>query len=305
MKYSVFASAVSKFKPAHFLLGVAIALTGCSEDDIRSAETIVFGEADELQIQPIRVCDDSGNNCAGVNMFRDITAKILEQAKLKVSFLPENRLNASRFLSINDRRDRSSPDYEFYELTRTGGKGAFGRNADSTPTSGPINVWFVDTIEASNGFTQFGLAWVDANGVIISKDAIEFNGTGRADTLAHEVGHNLGLRHATLGAGGSNNLLTEGNQRNIPGSVDDITPDGAGLSQLTTAQIKEILDSPFVSSGVSGILANAEISSDELAFMGDRRSLTSSNTAAVSVPDLASSWLGLSVLVLFICKTNR
>ncbi len=298
------------FKPAHFILGIALALAGCAEGDFQTAQTITFGEADELQIQPIRVCDDSGNNCAGVNLFRDITERILAQAKLKVSFLPERQLNASRFLSINDRSDRNSPDYEFYELTRTGGKGAFGRNPNSTETSGPINVWFVDTIEASSSFTQFGLAWVDANGVLISKEALEFNGTGRADTLAHEVGHNLGLRHSTLGAGGSNNLLTDGDRRNVPGSVNDITPDGAGLSLLTTAQIKTILDSPFVARGTSASKPSSVVSS------GDVLSTLSSlpaplidadtgETSTVSVPDVASSWIGLSLLGVFIFKTSR
>ena len=304
MKHSAFT-----FKPAHFLLGIALALAGCSEGDFQSARTITFGEADELQIQPIRVCDDNGNSCAGVNLFRDITEKILAQAKLSVSFLPERQLNASRFLSINDASDRSSPDYEFYELTRTGGKGAFGRNPDSTETSGPINVWFVDTIEGPSGFTQFGLAWVDANGVLISKEALEFNGTGRPDTLAHEVGHNLGLRHTTLGAGGSNNLLTDGDRRNVPNSVNDITPDGAGLGTLTAAQISTILDSPFVSSGSSGSVTGLEVSNDMFsALPSSQTSLMDANaaeTSAVSVPDTASSWIGLSMLGVFIVKTSR
>ncbi len=298
------------FKPARFLLGIALALAGCSEGDFQSAQTVTFGEADELQIQPIRVCDDNGNSCAGINLFRDITEKILAQAKLRVSFLPERQLNASRFLSINDSSDRNSSDYEFYELTRTGGQGAFGRNPDSTETSGPINVWFVDTIEGSNGFTQFGLAWVNANGVLISKEALEFNGTGRPDTLAHEVGHNLGLRHSTLGAGGSNNLLTDGDRRNVPGSVDDIAPDGAGLSSLTTAQLQTILDSPFVNSGTSGSLSSSVVASGDVIsalpyLQASRTEAEATATSAVSVPDEASSWIGLSMLGVFIVKTSR
>jgi hypothetical protein len=241
-----------KPKPLHCLLGVALALGGCSEGGYQSAQSIVFGEPDELSIQPIQVCDDRGNNCAGLNMFADITAKILEQAKIKVSFLPTNRLNASRFLSINDSDNRSSSDYEFYELTRTGGKGAFGRHPASTQTSGPVNVWFVDNIESTNGFTQYGLAWVDANGVIISSDVRDFGSNGRTDTVAHEIGHNLGLRHGTLGAGGANNLLTDGDRRNIPSSLNDVGEDGAGLSLLTDAQIAEIKKSAFIGRGQPG-----------------------------------------------------
>ncbi|MEL7141239.1 MAG: zinc-dependent metalloprotease family protein [Cyanobacteria bacterium J06643_4] len=234
-----------------FFAGAAIALStalsSCTGGGGSGNSTISFDEARELNIQPIQVCNDAGAGCAEVNLFADITRKILDQAKLKVNFLPTNRLNASRFLKIDASSGRAE-DHEFYQLSRSGGAGAFGRHPSSTRTSGPINVWFVDEIESSNGVTQFGLAWVDANGVLISQDTANFNnGRGRADTLAHEVGHNLGLRHTTLGAGSSNNLLTDGSVRNIPGSIDDIFPNGVGTSQLTTAQIKEIRSSSLLS----------------------------------------------------------
>jgi len=257
----------------HVLLGLALALGGCSESDFQSAQTIVFGEPDELSVQPIRVCKDDGSDCAQVNLFADITAKILKQANLKLSFLPTNQLNATRFLSINDRpaSERGSADYEFYELTRTGSNGAFGRHPDSTDTSGPINIWYVDTIEALNGFTQFGLAWVGANGVIISKEALEFGTNGRTDIVAHEIGHNLGLRHETLGAGGSNNLLTDGDRRNVPNSVDDINPDGAKLSALTNAQIAAIKQSPLVTQGTPGTFSGSEAAAADAQLLASLR----------------------------------
>ena len=77
------------------MAGVALLLVGCPDSGVQAPQTIDFGEADELRIQPIQVCDDSGRNCARVNLFEEFTRKILEQARLKVSFLPTNRLNAS------------------------------------------------------------------------------------------------------------------------------------------------------------------------------------------------------------------
>ena len=250
------------------LAACAIALTSCTEGTMPSMQTISYDEFGELDIQPIQVCDDHGSHCARVNLFEDITSRILEQARLKVNFLPTNQLHASRFLSLNDSSNRSSSSYEFYELSRQGSPGDYGRHEDSTRTSGPINVWFVDEIESSNNATQFGLAWVDANGVAIGGNTLDYNnGQGRIDTLAHEIGHNLGLRHTTLGAGGSNNLLTDGSSRLVPGSIDDIGPNGAGVSLLTDAQVKEILSSGFVtpSATEADSVASALSEADEIA----------------------------------------
>lgn len=220
-------------------VGMALMASACSGSS--SEATPVSNEADRLalEIQPIQVCDDGGMVCAQVELFETIADKIWDQADIEITFLPPNQLNDSTYLTTDDD--------EFFDLSFTGSAGSFGRHPDSTRTSGPINLWFVDVIQSSNGLLQFGNAWVGFNGVLISDDILDFNnGIGRLDVIAHEIGHNLGLRHSTFGAGDANNLMSSGGVRTVPESIDDIFPDGDRLSQLTPEQIAKVRESDFL-----------------------------------------------------------
>lgn len=263
-------------------IGFAITLSGCGETAASGNKTIFFDEADrEISVQPIQVCDDFGKNCARMNLFAEITSKILEQAKLKVNFLPANRLDSSRFLKIGD--EKNSVD-ELYELSRRGKNADYGRHEESTRTEGPINVWFVEEILSPSGSIQFGSAWVDANGVIISEETIDYDGgKGRPDTLAHELGHNLGLKHTTFGAGGADNLLTEGNKRDVPSDINDIYSKGGKTSRLTAAQINEIANSGFV------------IRKEDVALAGEETLSVDVASADLTRSDLSKSLTGLDL----------
>lgn len=221
-------------KPALAICGLSVALAGCSTSAQPGSRVTRF-----LSIQPIQVCDDFGQSCADLALFMEETLKIWAQADIQINFLPPNRLFSSRFLTIESRN-------EFSELSFSGGPGSFGRNPLSSCASGPINMWFVEDI-TQGSLDVFGLAWIDQNGVLISDNILDFNrGIGRRDTVAHEIGHNLGLTHSNFGAGPSTNLMSDGRGRSIPSSVDDIAPDGARLSRLTNDQADFARDSRLI-----------------------------------------------------------
>jgi len=186
-----------------------------------------------LTVQPIQVRNDDGSNASTVVFYESETDKIWRQAGIDVRFLSQNTYNSTAHNTIDN-------NAEFSAMVSGAGH---GQNADATV----LNAWYVDQINPSPTDTTYGIAYVDANGAAFDGSAISaYNGgVGRLDTVAHETGHNLGLDHNTYGAGGANNLMTTGSDRNVPSSLADITPDGS-MSQLTNAQITEVMNSPFV-----------------------------------------------------------
>lgn len=180
-------------------------------------------------INPIRVCNNAGASCAATPFYPDETYKIFSQAGVAPIFLPIQQINNSSLLNVNGVANVSIP-----------GNGQH-------PNSTTINAWFVNSLNSAPGTTLYGEAWMNANGLVINSSAVQsFPPSGRRDTFAHEVGHNFGLNHSNFGAGASNNLMTSGSTRQVPGGVGDITPDGANLSRLTANQITQILSSPFL-----------------------------------------------------------
>jgi hypothetical protein len=197
---------------------------------ILSASTVY---AASVYVNPIRVCDDAGANCAGTGFFEAETDKIWAQANIDVTFLAIQDFNETDFLSLDD-------GSEILNLFQAPG------HAQSSDAA-IINLWFVDEIWPAGVDTTYGIALNNANGIAISDDTFSFNGgIGRLDTIAHELGHNLGLSHL-YGSENAGFLMTSSADRNIPGGFDDIVPGpGDALDKLTAGEISLALQSSYV-----------------------------------------------------------
>lgn len=182
----------------------------------------------KLVIQPIQICNDDGTSCANpdLKLFEAEGDKIWSQAGIDLEFLPWITQNSTTLNILN-------MDTEF------GG-----------PAAGNIiRMLFVNQITHCGGAGAgiFGCGYVDANGLAIADNVFSFNGgIGRLDTIAHELGHNLGLGHNNFGAGGALNLMTSGGTRTIPGTINDIFPDGLTTDQLTQEQIDKARSSSLL-----------------------------------------------------------
>lgn len=198
----------------------------------------------QLTIQTINVCDNAGLNCGNPaeNVFLAETQKIWAQAGIDVTLLAFNQLNDTSYLTIDGDNLTTTPSLA--DL-------AFGagnqQNADPTV----INMYFLDDINPASPGTTFGIAFVGGNGIAIADEVFAFN---RIDTIAHKIGHNLGLSHSDPGMT-ADYLMRAGNSRNVPGDIDDIapSPDNA-FDQLTVAQIATAQDSNFVTESEEVIL---------------------------------------------------
>ena len=199
----------------------------------------------QVTIRPIQLCDDGGGNCAVVNTYEAAADKIWAQGGLDFVFLSTQIWNSSAFRILD-----ADVGEEFAMFNA--GSTQFGNPG----VTGIINMYFVGDFQVT-GSTLYGegcgaLVFIaacqgEAGVVINATDVNAFNGgLGRIDTVAHEVGHVLGLGHNDFGAGGASNMMTGGGTRIPATNLGDIAPDGANRDQLTADQITEARRSFYV-----------------------------------------------------------
>lgn len=234
---------------------------------------------DYMTVQPIDVC---GVTCAPINNLGagkniwsnaatgnvgfissgvNVTRAIWNQIGIDVTFMPAAGYVNSSFLTIPIAScnplgtDCQSP--AFQQLSQQPGVST-GKVPNPTSPAGiplsrnatTINTFFIGALKppATQPGTLYGLAWINNNGVAIASNSLSGLGA-RADTLAHELGHDLDLDHSTFGAGGATNLETAGNTRTIPSSGNPL-----GTLGTTTDQINMGTGSQRTQALLSGFL---------------------------------------------------
>ncbi len=163
------------------------------------------------------VCNDAGMDCsfegpAGNLFYEAESDKIWAQAGIDIQFVVGFKVSSTALL-----------------MGPVGGLGAF-----TAALPGPGTTMYLSSslLPDPPGGILFGVGYLGAGGLALNMDAVKSfaAGVGRIDTIAHELGHNLGL-FAGLGAvGGHDNgnthfLMADGGVRLIPGSTASICPD--------------------------------------------------------------------------------
>ena len=163
------------------------------------------------------VCNDAGMDCsfqgpAGNLFYEAESDKIWAQAGIDIEFVLGLGINSTALL-----------------IGPVGGLGAF-----TAALPGPGTTMYLSSSllpDPPGSGVLFGVAYLGAGGLALNMDAVKSfaAGVGRIDTIAHELGHNLGLYSGAGAVAGHDNgnthfLMADGGVRLIPGSTASICP---------------------------------------------------------------------------------
>ena len=150
-----------------------------------------------LTVQPIVVCGDATlSSCAstaGLAAYETMANAIYSQSGIGVAFAPLKSFVDPSYLSVKVDNTLAGIFDSAHDLVRLPGH---GQAADPNT----LNVYFVNRILATSngvltGAPTYGYGLVGGNGAIVATAPDASNHVASVDTLAHELGHNLGLSH--------------------------------------------------------------------------------------------------------------
>lgn len=218
------------FRASSAIVLLALFLTGGSLFRAHGQTEIVIDR--QIRIQPILVSNGLVTNNVDLKFFEQETDRIWAQAQVDIVFLPPVVFVSPLFFNVTSGAGSTA----LATLATT-----FPNGASDFPDV--INMWFVNQINGSASVLGLTLQSTPGsgftfvrNGIAIANSAFALNAR---TVLAHEIGHTLGLDHATFGASGQSNLMS---QTIVPsGGIElgNIFPLGEGYGQLNAAQITQ------------------------------------------------------------------
>ena len=299
----------------HFLVAAA----GC----FISGSALAVPVTDYITVQPIDVCgavcvpiNNKGQTFAtaptGAVGFIDskgmnVTRAIWNQIGVDVTFLPAAQYVNSSFLTLNV--DAGSNPLTSTDFQNVSQQPAISTGTVPNPTTPPgvpvsqnaptINMFFVSKLNPITppGGTLYGFSWIDNNGVAVASNSLIGVGA-RPDSVAHEIGHDLDLNHqdAFNPNAALNNLMTAGNTRNLPSTINPLGTLALGTTdQLNAAQQSQVLLSGFMNpiAGVSGtVTAPMTPAAAALAAVGAAAPVTGPFHVSFNQPGRPGEFLG-------------
>ncbi len=204
-----------------------------------------------ITVQPIDVCGTTCAPIANLGTWEAYANAIWNQAGIAFDFLAPTDLVAPSFLNTTITATTKYPSGEPDDMAHQLMYGS-GHGQNSNPST--LNVWFVDSLTVINDTSPkqniapvYGQGFIGGNGSILATEPNSSTGKIPApDTLAHELGHNLGLEHVT---GPANNLLYPIG-RTVPSAPCQVTPytctgPKQPTTDLLTASQKATGDNPL------------------------------------------------------------